>query len=155
MSVPNALYRELKGDVQQLASALFELSEVFVRRRGAFLPHGALLTTSKEVQLVAVPSGDLERKTSAIVVLPQLHEALRRGATQQKALALAVAEDVFIQSEGQKGTRAAKLLVEHQRGLCVALYMPFRRKLLRYSFESIFTKSATPEVRAWPRADDA
>ena len=48
----DSLFRELKPDVESLANPLFDASRDFVRARGAFLPHGAVLSTSGEVRLV-------------------------------------------------------------------------------------------------------
>ena len=114
MSV-DALYLSLKPEVETLAAPLFEASEIFVRKRGAFLPHWAVLTASGEVKLVAAaPPGFETRKVSPPEVLPLLHEALRAAAGKEGASALAVSEDVTITLSGQKSTKAIKVLVEHK-----------------------------------------
>jgi hypothetical protein len=47
-------------------------------------------------------------------------------------------------------TKAIKVLVEHNRGLTVALYLPFKKKIFRgYTFGAMFTIPANPEVYAW------
>ena len=78
---------------------------------------------------------------------------MRQAAVQERASAVAVCEDVHVSADGLEQTRAIKVLVEHRRGLCVSLYMPFRRKLLGYSFGDMFATSADPEVNAWPDRD--
>jgi hypothetical protein len=154
VSNSESLYRELKPEIEQLANALFAPSRIFLKKRGAFLPHGALLTANRSVQLVmAAPDNLKQELVSTIEVLPNLHEALRLGAVQEAASALAVCEDVRISTDRQSETRAIKVLIEHQRGLCVALYMPFRRSVLGYSFGDIFATAAKPEVKAWRDAD--
>jgi len=51
---------------------------------------------------------------------------------------------------GQNQTKAVKVLVEHRRGLTVALYLPWRRKLLGgYVFGEVMAVSAQSEVRPW------
>jgi hypothetical protein len=79
-----------------------------------------------------------------------LHEALRAAAREEKLRAVAVCEDVTITLEGEKKTAAIKVLVEHQRGLCAALYVPYKRKWFGgYEFGSMFVRSASPEVLVW------
>ena len=156
MSEFESLYSELKSEVEQLAGALVGPTQLFIRNRGAFLPHGALLDARGAVQLImAAPDNLQQEQVSAIEVLPNLHEALRQGATLEDTSALAVCEDVRVRADGQRETRAIKILIEHRRGLCVALYMPFRRKLFGYSFDDMFAVHANPEVNAWPTADRA
>ena len=145
------LYRELKPDVEAVAGPLLDMSEQLVCKHGHFLPHGAVLTESGETQLImAAVEGLGERDVAPAEVLPLLHDALRATAAEKDHRATAVCEEVTITLEGQKPTAAIKVLVEHRRGLCVALYLPYRRKLLRgYDFGSVFVKPADPEVRAW------
>lgn len=152
MTFSDTLYSTLKPDIEAMASPLFEASEVFVRKREAFLPHGAILTQRGEVMLVAAaPDGYETRAVSAPEVLPLLHQALRAKAREEDAVALAVSEDVTITLAGQKPTQAMKVLLEHKRGLTVALYVPFHHKFLRgYSFGEMLVLPASPEVCAWP-----
>ena len=157
MSESDDLYAELKPDIEALAAPLFDLSESSVRKRAAFLPHGAVLDAKGETRLVmAAPPGFEDRAISAIEVLPMLHEGLRAEASKEPLQAIAVCEDVTIVPEGEKKTSAIKVLVEHQRGLCVALYLPYKRKLLGgYNLGSIFVQLASPEVRIWSDDESA
>ncbi|NTW29539.1 MAG: hypothetical protein HGA39_09300 [Coriobacteriia bacterium] len=144
------LFAELKPDIEALANPLFEASEMFVRKRGQFLPHGAVLETDGSVRLVMAAPDDLDAKVSSIEILPRLHEALRREAEEHALKAVAVCEDVTITPAGHRQTRAVKVLVEHARGLTVALYLPYQRKLLgSCSFGDILLMVAEPEVRPW------
>jgi hypothetical protein len=150
MSDADALYRELKPDVERLADPLFDVSRKFVKKSGAFLPHGATLTAGGEVRLMmAVPPGFEERDVSSVEILPALQDALRQAAGEDGISALAVCEDVRITLEGASETAAIKVSIEHRRGLSVALYMPYRRRLFRYAFGEITARPAEPEVRAW------
>ena len=118
----------------------------FLRKRGDFLPHGAMLTAASEVELtMAVPEGpDL---VSSVEVLPVLHRALRMSVTERRLRAVAVCEHVHITREGEAQTPAIKVLVEHTRGLCTALYLPYRKTLFgRYTFGDVFAIHATPEI---------
>jgi hypothetical protein len=151
MTESESLYQELKPALQQLAGPLFDASRVFVKKRGQFLPHGAVLDSSGEVGLVmAALPGFEQRLVSSVELLPLLHRALRQAAHEKSAVALAACEDVSITPEGREPTAAIKVLVEHRRGLCVAMYLPYRRKLFGgCTFGDVFAKAAEPEVNAW------
>ena len=65
----DSLFRELKPDVEQPAPRLIQGSCDFVKARGMFLPHGAVLTAGDEVRLVmALPPGE-DRPVSTIEIL--------------------------------------------------------------------------------------
>lgn len=150
MSTKDQLYAELKPDIQAVAEPLFEFSTECLRKRGNFLPHGAVLTEEGEVQLVgAIPDSGLDLVNST-EVLPVLHAGLRQRARGTTLRALGVAENVTITLEGGTSTTAVKVLLEHKRGLTAALYLPFRKRFLRgYTFGDTFAVEATPEVNAW------
>lgn len=154
MTSTDALYSELKPEIAATANPLFDLSVKFVTERGNFLPHGAVLTPSDEVKLVAAaPPGGSDR-TDAAEVLPVLHDGLRSMARDTDCKALAVAESVTVTPQGERPTAAIKVLLEHRRGLCVALYLPYKKKLFGgYAFGSPFTVPASPEVLAWRGSD--
>lgn len=148
MNSPDELYAELKGDIAALANPLFELSEKFLNSQGNFLPHGAVLTVENEVKLVAATSGN--DVATSVEVLPILHDGLRQQARELTLKAIGVAENVTVTLEGQRPSKAIKVLIEHTRGLVVALYLPFEKRLLRgYMMGSTFSKLAEPEVNAW------
>jgi hypothetical protein len=150
MSSTEDLYTELKPDMGAVANHLFDLSEVLLRKRGNFLPHGAVLTDEGEVKLVAAAPDGEKDETNSVEVLPVLHEGLRAQVKEISCKAVAVAENVTVTLEGQRPTNAIKVLFEHRRGLTVALYLPFEKKFLRgYVFGSPFSNAAEPEVSAW------
>jgi|GEM_PF-1208040 len=153
MTDTEALYSELKPDIEIVANQLFDLSELFLRNRGNFLPHAAILTDEGELKLVgAAPAGSTDLTTAA-EVLPLLHQGLRQQAKELSLKAIGVAENVTVTLEGQKPTKAIKVLFEHKRGLTIALYLPFEKKLLRgYVMASMFSMAAPAEVNAWPSA---
>jgi hypothetical protein len=144
------LFAELKPDIESLAGPLFDVSETFLSKRGAFLPHGAVRAADGTVRMVmAAPDGAGDSVT-AIDVLPRLHEALRYAAGADDLAAVAVCEDVTVTRAGQKPTKAVKVLVEHRRGLTVALYEPWHRKLLGgCEFGESWASRAEPEVSPW------
>jgi hypothetical protein len=146
------LYSELKPDIEAASAPLVEVSQMFIRKRGAFLPHAALLLGSGEVvPTMAVGPSEV---TSSTEVLPLLHEALRRDERKHGIRALAVAEDVTVTPAGGHATRAIKILVEHRRGLTIAVYTPFRKRFLRgHEFQAPFAVLAKPEVCAWGTGD--
>lgn len=144
------LFAELKPDIEALAEPLFGASEMFVRKRGQFLPHGAVLGVERSVALVMAAPDDLDAKVSAIEILPRLHLALRTQAGERELLAVAVCEDVSITPAGGTQTKAVKVLIEHRRGLTVALYLPWKRNPFGgYVFSEIMALPAKPEVHPW------
>jgi hypothetical protein len=151
MNEADELYAELKPDVALLATALFELSEKLLRDQGNFLPHAAVLTDGGEVKLVAAATAnDL---TTSTEVLPLLHDGLRVQAKEGGLRAIGVSENVTVTLQGQQSTKAIKVLFEHRRGLTVALYLPFSKRLLRgYVMGQPFTLAAEPEVNAWGKS---
>ena len=148
MNSSEALYAELKPDIAAVADQLFDLSEALLRDQGNFLPHAAVLTDEGDIRLVgAAGENDL---TNSVEVLPILHEGLRRQARELLLRAIGVAENVSVTFEGQRSTKAIKVLFESKRGLTIALYLPFEKKLLRgYVMGSTISKLAAPEVNAW------
>jgi hypothetical protein len=150
MSYMDELYSELKPDIEAVASALFDLSELFLEKNGNFLPHGAVLTAEGEVRLVAAAPDTKRDYADSTEILPILHEGLRSQIAEDSIRAVGVAENVTITPSGQKSTKAIKVLFEHQRGLTTALYLPFDKTLFKsYTFGNIFSVSAQPEINAW------
>lgn len=148
----DTLYQEVKADLDQLASPLFELAEQHVRKRGTFLPFGAILKRGGEITLEAATSG--AEFESSLEVLPILHEGLRATVKQGGVEALAICESVKITLEGRKQTDAMKVLVEHERGLTVAFYVPCHKSIFgKWTFEGMFVQPAEPEVNAWDSHD--
>ena len=122
----DGLYREVQDDLNRVVGPLFEFGESQVRKRGAFLPFGATLNVSSEIGMEAAGAG--EEYSSAIEILPILQEGLRARAKADQLSAVAVCEWVKINRDGKR-TDAMKVLVEHQRGITVAFYVPCKRDL--------------------------
>ena len=108
-----------------------------------------MLTGEGKIALVAART---ERDlTNATEVLPLLQGSLRALVKQKGYSAIGIAENVNITIPGQSATDAIKVLFEHQRGLTVALYVPFSKKFLRgYVFGDMISMLAQPDVNAWP-----
>ena len=150
MADDEALYRELRPDLERVSSPLFELAQQHVRKRGAFLPFGATLNRSGEFALHDATTG--EDFVSGVEVLPLLHAGLRRAGAEADVLAVAVCEWVKITPSGSSQTDAIKVLVEHVRGLTIAFYVPCGRRLLGgWQFREAVARSAAPEVQPWLR----
>lgn len=145
-----ALYTSVKPDVEAVADPLFEFSEQCLKKRGNFLPHGAVLGADRKVVLVAAAPNGLDGQSISTEVLPLLHEDLRERVHALRAIALGIAENVTVTAESKPPTKAIKVLLEHENGLTVALYLPFEKRLLRpCTFGEMFVRSAAPEVNAW------
>lgn len=152
MTSDDALYRELLPELDALTIPVFEFSELCIRKRGGFLPHGAVLTGDGQIVLVgaSVAGATTDTLASPAHLLPTLHEGLRETTRKRGGVATAVSEDVTITQDGERPIQAIKVLFEHQRGLTVALYTPFTKSIFRgYRFLSMISKIARPEVNAW------
>ncbi|MCX7059267.1 MAG: hypothetical protein NTZ11_00055 [Gammaproteobacteria bacterium] len=150
MTDGKSLYTELKPDIEAIVTALFDFSELCLKKRGNFLPHAAVLTADGEVKLVGAAPDTSKDRTNSTEVLPFLHQGLRLQASEGNLRAIGVAENVTVTPEGQTATQAIKVLFEHRLGLTVALYLPFHKKLFKgYIFGSVFSVSANPEIKAW------
>lgn len=57
MTVDQQLYRELKCDLASISGPLFDLAEDLARKQGAFLPFGAVMSSTGEVTLQAAATG--------------------------------------------------------------------------------------------------
>ena len=147
MNDVGALFRELKPDVERVSSPLFDFAQQQVRKTGGFLPFGSTLSPTGEVSLHAGSTGSDE--ASSLDILPILHDGLREAATAANASALAVCEWVKIAPDGGSQTDAIKVLVEHRRGLVIALYIPCKRRLLGWRFGDMLAIPAEAEVKAW------
>jgi hypothetical protein len=155
VKIDDALYRELLPDMDALTIPVFEFSELCIRKRGGFLPHGAVLTGDGQIVLVgaSVEGATADTLASPADLLPTLHEGLRETTRKRGGVATAVSEDVTITQDGERPIQAIKVLFEHQRGLTVALYTPFTKSIFRgYSFLTMISKIARPEVNAWSDA---
>jgi hypothetical protein len=144
------LYAELKGDVAAVANPLFDLSQRLLRETGNFLPHGIVLNDQGKDAMVGAIEDNGTGMSTSTATLPLLHEGLRGQVLKGNARALGVAENVTITPQGGSSTQAIKVLFEHREGLCVALYLPFKKKLFGgYAIGTPFTVPAQPEVKAW------
>jgi hypothetical protein len=149
MQTINSLHTELKPEIEVLAALLFDVSKRCLRDLGGFLPHAAILNSLGKPAIVAMQTkNDL---TNSAEVLPALHDMLRTLAAKAKGLvAVGIAENVQLTLAGGASTNAMKVLIEHRRGLTVALYLPFRKHFFRgYIFGDIISMEAQSEVNPW------
>jgi hypothetical protein len=150
MTDADKLYAEVKPDIEAVSQPLFEFAEQQLRKRGNFLPHGALLTDQLEVRLVQAGPEPGHDRVDSSEILPLLHQALRAEVQGSPVRALGLAENVTVTPANGRSTKAIKVLIEHSRGFTVALYLPFARKLLGgYTFGETFAAQAKAEVGAW------
>jgi hypothetical protein len=144
------LYAELKDDVAAVANPLFDLSERLLRENGNFLPHGFVLNDEGKDAMVGAVEDNGSGMSTSTATLPLLHQGLRKNAETGRARAVGVAEHVTVTPEGGSATKAIKVLFEHREGLCVALYLPFKKRLFGgYEMGTPFTVPAEPEVKPW------
>jgi hypothetical protein len=152
MTDMQALYAEIKPEIQIVSARLFDLSKTFLDAQDNFLPHAAVLTAESKIELVgAQGQNDL---TNSAEILPLLQGGLRELAKRKALTAIGIAENVIITPPGKSATSAIKVLFEHRRGITVALYLPFEKNLLGgYVFQDMLSLLAKPEVNAWLMVD--
>jgi hypothetical protein len=143
------IYSEVKGELGALARPLFEKSEQLLRERGDFLPHAAVLSPDGKVSLLGAMCITGNGFASSWHILPMVHDGLRSMAHERQLAAVGVAERVEA-IPGRGATLAVKVLLEHQRGLAIAFYLPFARDHSgEYSFGRMVTLFTESEVNAW------
>lgn len=145
----DALYSELKPDIEAVASALFDMSAFLLEKNDNFLPHGAVLTMDGEVKFVAAALDAKDDYADSTEILPVLHDGLRSQVGEGSIRAVGVSENVTITPSEQQTTKAIKVLFEHERGLTIALYLPFEKLVSGYEFGDTFSVSAQPEISPW------
>jgi hypothetical protein len=143
------LYSELKTDVVALADPLFDHSQTGLRARDFFLPHSAVLSAEGKVSMLGAMTGSKGGFANAPQVLRMVHKGLRQMSREKVLMAAAVASQVTL-TRGDAPMTAIRVLVEHERGLTVALFLPFHRADEgRYFFGEAFVMPAEAELNLW------
>lgn len=143
------LYAELKTDVVALADPLFEHCRQGLRARGAFLPHAAVLNAEGRITMVGAMTGSKDGFANGAQVVAMLHGGLRQMSREKVLVAVAVAETYSGMRAGQP-LQAIKVSFEHERGLSVALLLPFQKDRYGvYAFGESFVVPVQPELKLW------
>jgi hypothetical protein len=149
MSTQAEIYAAVKGDLGMLARPLFDKSTQLLRDRGDFLPHAAVLTPEGKVSLLGAMCITKDGFANSWHILPMVHDGLRSMASERALTAVGVAERVEV-IPGRGSTQAVKVLLEHQRGLAIAFYLPFARNEIGvFDFGQLVTLFTDAEVNAW------
>jgi len=144
------LYADIKPDLGAIADPLIELSGRFLRERGNFLPHAAVLTQEGKVTLVGAMCNTSDGVADSDYIKPLLRDGLRTMASETRLKAVGVAERVTVNQTGGQPVRAIKVLLEHREGVNVAFYMPFSNEDSgAYVFGKTFSVPANSEINAW------
>jgi hypothetical protein len=145
-----ALYEELKAEVVALADPLFEHCRQALRARGGFLPHAAVLSSEGRVTLMGAMTGTKDGFANTAQVLKMLHGGLRQLSREKVLMAIAIAEN-FAGVRANQPMQAIKVSFEHERGLNVALFLPFHKDQYGvYAFRDSFVVPISPELKLWP-----
>lgn len=149
MSTQAEIYAAVKAELGALARPLFEKSEQLLRERGDFLPHAAVLSPDGKVSLLGAMCITKDGFANSWHILPMVHDGLRSMANERALAAVGVAERVDA-IPGAGAMRAVKVLLEHQRGLAIAFYMPFAKaETGEFNFGRMVTLFTESEVNAW------
>lgn len=150
MSSLSELYAELKTDVVALADPLFDQSQQQLQARDRFLPHAAVLDTEGKVVMVGAMTGSKGGQANADQILPMLQKGIRQMSREKVLVATAVATDVSL-TRGDMPMQAIKVQIEHERGLSVALFLPFHKSAEGdYYYGEAFVTPAHAELKLWP-----
>jgi hypothetical protein len=146
------LYNELKGDVIAVADPLFEHAQKGLEARGDFLPQAAVLSPDGKVTLIGAMTGSKNGAANAAQVLAMLRNGLRQMAREKVLSAIGIAQNAAVTKDGQP-MRVVRVLLEHERGLTVALMLPYiRNEDGSYAYGEAFVLPAEPELKVWPSA---
>lgn len=146
------LYDELKADVVAIADPLLEHCQQGLRSRGAFLPHAAVLNAEGRVTLVGAMTGSKDGFANTAQVLTMIHGGLRQMSREKVLVAVGVAES-YSGIRANQPMQAIRVLFEHERGLCVAMFQPFEKNEYGvYKFGDSFVVPVAPEVGLWSSA---
>ena len=149
MSSLAELYDELKTDVVALADPLFDHSRTSLQARDYFLPHSAVLTPEGKVSLLGAMTGSKGGFANAPAVLQMVHKGLRQMSREKVLVAVGIATQVTL-TRGEQPMTAIRVLLEHERGLVVALFLPFHRADDgNYFFGEAFVTPAEGELSLW------
>jgi hypothetical protein len=144
------LYNELKTDVVAIADPLFEHSQKRLQARDEFLPHGAVLDTEGKVVLLGAMTGSKGGQANAAQILPMLHNGILQMSREKVVVAIGIAENVSL-TRGDMPMQAVKVTLEHERGLNVAMFLPFHKaENGEYYFGEAFVTPAHPTLNLWP-----
>jgi hypothetical protein len=150
MSSLSELYAELKADVVAVVDPLFEHSQKGLQARDDFLPHGAVLDAEGKLVMLGAMTGSRNGQANAEQILPMLLGGIRQMSREKVLVAIGIAENVSL-TRGDMPMQAIKVLLEHERGLTVALYLPFYKSAEgEYYFGEAFVTPATPAMNLWP-----
>ena len=150
MSSLSELYTELRADVVAIADPLFEHSQKRLQARDDFLPHGAVLSAEGKVVMLGAMTGSKDGQAKAEQILPMLLGGIRQMSREKVLVAIGVAENVSL-TRGDMPMQAIKVLLEHERGMTVALYLPFHKANEgEYYYGEAFVTPATPALNLWP-----
>jgi hypothetical protein len=150
MSSLAELYAELKTDVVAIADPLFEHSQKRLEATGDFLPHAAVLDADGKVVVIGAMTGSKNGQANAMQILPMVHAGIRQMSREKVLVAFGIAQNVTL-TRGDSPMQAIKVQLEHERGLSVALFLPFHRSEQgEYYFGESFVTPIAPELHLWP-----
>ena len=144
------LYTELKSDVVAIADPLFEQSRKRLQASDDFLPHAAVLSAEGKVVLIGAMTGSKNGQANAMHILPMVHGGIRQMSREKVLVAFGIAQNVTL-TRGDMPMQAVKVQLEHERGLSVALFLPFYKSGEgEYYFGESFVTPANPDLNLWP-----
>lgn len=143
------LYAEVKGDVVALADPLFEQAQKVLQVRDDFPPSAAVMTSEGRVVVLGAMTGTKGGAATAEQVLAMLHAGIRQMSRERVLTGVAFSQLVFV-TRANEPVQAIRVLVEHERGLTVAMNLPFWKIDGEYNYGEAFVTPAAPPLNLWP-----
>ncbi len=149
MSSLSDLYAAVKGDIVALADPLLEESQKQLAVRDDVRPQAAVLSSEGRVLVLGAMTGTQGGTATAEQVLAMLQAGIRQMSRERVLSAIAIAQLVFV-TRANEPVQAIRVLVEHERGITVAMNLPFWKIDGEYSYGEAFVTPAAPALKLWP-----
>jgi hypothetical protein len=114
-----------RDDMDRLLDVLVTASQQFLGDQGGFYPHGAVLASSGELELIGGWTGEEHPEPTELIDL--IEEALRERARSDDIRATGLAIDVRIVPPGaEERSDAISVALEHSRDDPVMVFLPYK-----------------------------
>jgi len=134
----------VEGD--KILNALLPFAKQMLAKHGAFLPCGAFLGETGQVNLLAAKSGNERPQPQALIEL--LAGSLRKSAAAEKYQATGICVDVrVVPPGGTEKSDAIQVSIEYPDGEAVNVFLPYKKVTPgNVQYGEIFASSAIPRI---------
>lgn len=115
-----------EADIKNIVDPLIDYSFDMIEDDNEFMPHGAVISTSGDVQLVNIAQSDGSNVGTPPQILRALHEGLRNQVSENDLRGVATAEQVQVEIDGADTATAVKVVFESRDDFCMTVYVPYK-----------------------------